>query len=386
MATDTEDISVLKRKLILRDSLVFLSLILITSVLSAFTLFLFRSFMEHRADLAQRWASRGEIALKANHPEQAIAAYRTALSYSPDEHDYELALAQALGESGRTEEAFNYFMGMREVRPGDGFLNLQLARLSAKRRDVEQAVNFYRASIYGTWEGNGIERRRDVRLELARYLIQQHQLSNARNELLVIAGNASDDPQTDLALAKLLEQAAAPADALTYYQKAVAKDPRNVEALQGAGRLAFATGDYATAHRLLERAAREQPGDANTATLLAQTERILQLQPAETLRARERVTRILAARSIAKQRLADCTTQLGTLQPLPAQLQVLTGRWAGDDGTSTRAALLQDTEKQAAALQLVYDTEIETDQVCSAPAGDDALLLLLAHSSRMQQP
>lgn len=99
MATDTEDISVLKRKLILRDSLVFLSLILITSVLSAFTLFLFRSFMEHRADLAQRWASRGEIALKANHPEQAIAAYRTALSYSPDEHDYELGHDVAGGTS-----------------------------------------------------------------------------------------------------------------------------------------------------------------------------------------------------------------------------------------------------------------------------------------------
>jgi hypothetical protein len=31
-------------------------------------------------------------------------------------------------------------------------------------------------------------------------------------------------------------------------------------------------------------------------------------------------------------------------------------------------------------MQLVYDTEVETDKLCTAPTGDDALLLVLATS------
>jgi hypothetical protein len=31
-------------------------------------------------------------------------------------------------------------------------------------------------------------------------------------------------------------------------------------------------------------------------------------------------------------------------------------------------------------MQLVFDTEVQTNQICGAPSGDDALLLLLARS------
>ena len=171
MVTATNDLTTAKRRLILRDSLAFLTLALATVVLFAITLFLFKSFTQHREDLAVRWSDRGRLALQQGKPDQAIVALRTALSYAPGTRAYEVLLAQALGEAGRTEESYNYFLGLWETEPGDGFTNLQLARLAAKKSDREDAVRFYRAAIYGTWEGDGVVRRAQVRLELARYLI-----------------------------------------------------------------------------------------------------------------------------------------------------------------------------------------------------------------------
>ena len=377
MTTDAEDLSATKRRLILRDSVTFLSLTLITVVLFAVTLFLFRSFEEHRAELAKRWADRGQAALQAGQPQQAIGAYRTALSYAPSERSYELQLARALGAAGQTEESYNYFMGLWETQPGDGFINLQLARLAVTKRDTQEAIHFYRSSIYGTWEGDGVERRREVRLELAKYLINQHEPGLARTELLVAGGNAPNTVAIDVTLAKLLEDAAGTSDALTFYQRAIALEPKNLLALQGAGRLAYAMGDYATARRLLERAVREDSKDQDDVKLLAQAERLIELAPSETLPARERVERILAARAIAKKRLDGCTAGA-----VPPSLQALAARWQSTEATASRAALLQDSDKQTAALHLVYDTEMETSQSCTAPEGDDALLLLLAQSAR----
>jgi Flp pilus assembly protein TadD len=383
MAEIAEPVSIARRRLIVHDSLAFLSLIAITLVLFAMTLLLFHSFMAHRVDLAGRWADRGRAALAAGQPEQAVAAYRAALSYASGERSYELMLAQSLADAGRTEEAYNYYMELWELHPGDGFLNLQLARLAAKlgarKGETQDAINFYRASLYGTWEGDGVERRRAVRLELARYLIAQRQPGPARVELLVAGGNAPDTPEIDLTLAQLLEQAGAPADALTFYQKTLAEDPENLAALGSAGRIAYAEADYRTAWRLLERAVRKGSKEANDATLLANSTRILELQPADTLPDAERVARILTLRGSAKKRLAGC---VAGLPAVPERLQTLEARWSSPDGTIGRGALLRDSDKQAAAVQLAYDTEIAASQPpCPAATGDDALLLRLARSA-----
>lgn len=365
------------RQLIVRDSITFLSLIAITVVLFVVTLFLFRSFQEHRADLAKRWSDRGKAALRDSRPDQAITCYRTALSYAPGERSYELSLAEALAQANRTDEAYNYFIGLREARPGEGFINLQLARLAARKPDVQSAVNFYRAAIYGDWEGDGAKRRREVRLELARYLIEQKQLGPAKTELLVVGGNAPDDPELDATLANLLEQVAAPSEAMEFFQKALAGQPDDHTILKQAGTLAYRLGDYKTALSLLERAAQRQSGNEPRDALVMQTRRILQLIPSDTLPSNERVDRILSDRAIAMTRWRACSMQAGVPQN---SLQSLAARWTGPDAKTSRSALLHDSDKQKAALQLIYDTEIQTSQYCGAPTGDDALLLRLAQA------
>jgi tetratricopeptide (TPR) repeat protein len=393
MTLQTEDDSSLKRRLILRDSLTFLTLALITVVLFFITFFLFRSFASHRQELGQRWSARGQAAISSGHPDQAIVAIRTALSYVPGQRSYELLLAQALGDAGHTEESYNYFLGLWETEPGNGFINLRLARLAAKKNDTQAAINYYRASIYSTWEGDGILRRRDVRLELAQYLIAQQELSNARTELLIAGGNAPDDVPLSLTIAQLLEQANAPHDALNYYRKVLAQDPKNNTALESAARLEYDSGRFDEAHRLIEQVMHEREAATNQQTItpsdkdmLDNSTRILALAPLKKLPNNERVARILQARALAKKRFDACSTQVSTLNGLPTPLQDLTKNWASKDATSNRAALLNDPAHQDATMQLVFDTETQTSKICGAPTGDDALLLQLAKFPKAMEP
>jgi tetratricopeptide (TPR) repeat protein len=365
----------------LRDAVTFLGLTLLTAVLFAVTLFLFRSFAAHRAELAQRWSERGRIAISQGKPDQAIVALRTALSYAPDERSYELLLAQALEDAGHLDEAYNYFLGLRETEPGDGFINLRMARLAAQKRDAQAAANYYRAAIYGTWEGDGTVRRREVRLELARYLIALRDNDNARSELLIAGGNNPNDVGVALSLADLLQQAGDRQDALSYYQKVLALEPKNETALAAAGRMEYEDGNFEEAHRLLEEAVKEQSdAPADTATMLENSARILTLSPAAKVPVDERVGRLLRARDLAKKRFDACNARLSTASGLAAPLQSLGARWTSGDASLSRAALLTDQATQDATMQLVFDTEVQTNQICGAPSGDDALLLLLARS------
>jgi tetratricopeptide (TPR) repeat protein len=393
MTLETENDWSAKRRLILRDALTFLSLALITAVLFAVTSFLFHSFAAHRTELAQRWAARGQAAIASGRPDQAIVALHTALSYAPGERYYELLLAQALGDAGHTEESYNYFLGLWETQPGNGFINLRLARLAAKKNDMQAAINYYRASIYGTWEGDGAVRRRDVRLELSRYLIAHHDLSSARTELLVTGGNAPDDVDLAFTLAQLLEQASAPYDALNYYQKVLAREPNKQQALEAAGRLEYGFGNFEEAHRLLDRAIHEPAAPApnpdlspSVQAMLDTSEQVLSLAPSKKLPAKERVIRILRARELARKRFDSCNVQVSAANGPPSPLQTLGARWMSKEATINRDALLKDVNAQDAVMKLVYDTETQTSLACGAPAGDDALLLMLAKSPKAVEP
>jgi tetratricopeptide (TPR) repeat protein len=393
MTTEFAEGSIARRKLILRDSLAILSLLLVTAILFAVTLFLFRSFSSHRADLAQRWSGRGRADLQTGKPKEAIVDLRTALTYAPGTRDYELLLAQALGDAGRTEESYQYFMGLWETEPGNGEINLALARLAAQRKDPQSAIRFYRASIYGTWEGDGVARRARVRLELARYFVANNDLASARMEALIAAGNAPDDYNFDMALGDLLQQASDPTDAWTYYRKAVEDKPSEPAALEAAGRLAYQIGDFQNARRLLERAQAEHTAAHSTTPLhpddlaiMNDAARILEIMPTPNMPARERVARLIKVRAIAKGRLAACSSHFAPDVELPMELQSLGARWDGPEGNASGATLLHDLTRQDAVLHLAYDTEIQAAKSCGPATGDDALLLKLATTPQPNSP
>ena len=372
-----------RRRLILRDGVSLLTLFLITAVLFALTWFLHQSFTSHEALLGQRWKDRGVAALRAGNPGAAIESLRSALAYVPS-RDTEIDLATALAEAGRTQEAFAYFNTLRETAPGEGMINLQLARLAARQGNTALAILQYQSALDGTWESNGFERHRQVRLEMAGYLISQHQFDKARAQLLIAASNApSDDVASRIQIAQMLEQAQDLPDAFDLYRSVAGLRPQPVAALEGAGRVAFDLGLYRIAagylgRELASRDAASLPTAAIAADrkMLDTATRVLLLDPAGDLPARARAQRILSDRNIARARLTACASS----QTASPQLAPLVARWSQIPEQITLLQLEQNPDLSQTLLQLIYDTEKTTAQVCGAPTGDDAILLRIAQN------
>ncbi len=372
-----------RRRLILRDTVSLLTLFLITAILFILTFLLHRSFTDHEALLGSRWKNRGEKALHAGNPQAAIESLRSALAYVPS-RDTEIDLATALAEDGRTQEAFAYFNTLRQASPGDGMINLELARLAARQGDVPLAILRYQSALDGTWHENGYERHRQVRLEMAGYLISQRQYDKARAQLLIAASNApTSDTAALIHISHMLEQARDLPDALNLYRSVAKRQPPPAAALEGAGRAAFNLGMYRVAADYLGRemassAAVSLPPAAKAADqdMLDTANRVLLLDPAGDLPARVRAKRILADRYLARARLAACATSRST----SPQLSSLVGRWSQIPNRITVYQLEQKPDLNQTILQLVYDTEMTTAQVCGPPTGDDAILLRIAQN------
>jgi tetratricopeptide (TPR) repeat protein len=371
-----------RRRLMLQDALSLLTLFLITLTIFTLTWLLDRSFEDHRAELGRRWKARGEQALHTGHPQDAIEALRSALAYVPD-RGTEIDLATALADAGRTTEATAYFNTLWDSAPGDGIINLQLARLAARQGDEASAVLHYQVALDGTWQGNGYDRRREVRLELAGYLISRRKYNEADSQLLIAAGNAPDDPGIKVQIAALMEQANDLQGALGIYRTIAARHPAPVAALAGAGRTAFALGMYRAAADFLSRAlasptfaSLSESDRAADRNLFATADRIQLLYPADDLPARLRAQRILTLRNTAHARLAACTATPAAA----ASLENLAARWAQIPAHLSATALERQPDLEQTIFQLVCDTETATAPACGPPAGDDALILRIARN------
>jgi tetratricopeptide (TPR) repeat protein len=128
--------------------------------------------------LSTRWFYRGQSAIAAGHAEEAIQDFRTALAYSRENGEnstqnaeYDLSLARALEAAGRVNEARAYLLGLAEREPASGTVNIELARVAARQNDVDGAIRYYTAAIYGVWESDPAEQRRKVRIEFMEFLL-----------------------------------------------------------------------------------------------------------------------------------------------------------------------------------------------------------------------
>lgn len=376
-----------KRRIILRDSLTLSVLATATVALYVITSFLFGSFAAHRAELARQYAATGRTALSAGQPEHAISDLRVSLSYNPDDTGNHLLFAEALAQAHHTEEATNYFLSLRETRPADGFINLQLARLARQKGDARQAIDYYRSSTLGNWDGDGVTARRQVQLELADYLIQRGDLGGARSQILIASTNAPETADLDIVFGDRLIKANDPTAALGFYRKAAALDPHGFEAPFDAGSIAYTLGRYQDAADMLALALKRIPATERTkpqATRVVElennTRRILKLSLSADLPPRQRVEHIRTAIPIARARLDGCAAGLASQSTLPPSIQALQARWQAAAKQIRDPLPADDTANQDAVARLIADTEIESAQFCDAPSGDDALLLHLART------
>lgn len=382
-----------RRRLIVQDTLALVGLTLIAICLAVLTYFLFHSFQDHRSVVEKRWYARGEEALAAGRPADAVGDFRSALSFSSANKSYQMALAEALAASGRTEEASVYFSTLHETEPGDGFLNLQLARLAVRRRDPQQAIEYYRDALNGLWYAQGTERRRQIRLELAKYLLSLGRTNDAQGELLAAEGNSLDHPGAIFAIANLLRSADDPSDAMTAYQRVErhrSASPHQILAsLDAESQIAAALGQYKRAAQALNRymmKARQFPSAGMAIQKQAaeqqldKYQRMLQLIPFYSLPPKLHVIRVLQDAEIAHRRYVGCLKDLQSRKDPHADepdLLALATQWT-QLGSPNAHALAGNAPLQQRVMDWTSQSELLTAKLCGAPTGDDALLLQLA--------
>lgn len=328
---------------------------------------------------AAEWYQRGQQAIAANRVDDAIDAFRRATVRNRDDQRYALALAEALAHKRDDDAARGLLMTLREAAPEDAEINLQLARLAGTRHDVTEALRFYHNALYAPWPPERADARRQVRLELIRFLVTHDQGGRALSELLALSTDLPNDEALQVETAQLFADAGDAAHALNHFQRALQLAPDNPTALAGAGRSAFALGDFTLAQTYLRRL--PAPVD-DVGRTLDVVNLVLSDDPLENrLGSVERRRRLVDNFAYAQRRLRACVEEPGSL-PTSDALALLSEAHVFEAQLQPRA-LEQDVIETGT--DLVDRIGRLVIQRCGTPAARDRALVLIGQRHRAQQ-
>ncbi len=370
----------------------------------------------HRAEeasLAQRWFTRGVQAMQANNPIGAAEDFRTALSYDRDNRQYRLRLAEALLGSNRLNEARSHLLSLWELEPGDGEVNLTLARLYARTGNASEAVRYYRNAINGVWPNDAREMRIDTRFELIQYLMGHRDLAQASAELVALQADAPRNVADQLHLAELLLQIGEPMRAIEVYDSIVKTDPANAQAWLGKGKASLELGDYEESEDALAKAVEQDSKSVEAHQQLELVREVLRVAPGlRGLSMSERARRVAKAFDAALDRLTSCANQQGYSLTTPESVpQPRTG--AGNAGptiagqqnaiqpptaaapaignfqrlytsglqmksSASERALRSNPDALEPTMHYVFEVERATQVICPIMSDTDRALLILA--------
>ena len=319
--------------------------------------------------------------------DDAIAAFRAALTCDPTNSQYQLSLARVLRDSNdprRLDEAESYLLALWQRAPQDAAVNLALARVAAHRGSIDDATRYYHNAMYGVWLSDPDANRTKARIELIQFLLKKGAPDKAESELIALATSLPPDPAAHLQAAQLFELAQDYAGALAQYEEVLRINPVNLAALTGAGKAAYHSGHYATAQRYLRAAVNANPQDANAHELLATADLILRANPFQShISDAERNRRITAAFAQAEKRLAACAQQTGVDLKLPATvtaspLSTLQSRWTAAKPDLAHLRSAAETDLPDSIMDIVFQIEQQTAASCGTPQGLDLALLLIS--------
>ena len=331
--------------------------------------------------------AQGLTAAGAGRYDDAIAAFRAALTCDPTNSHYQLSLARALRDSNdprRLDEAESYLIALWQRAPQDAAVNLALARVAAHRGSIEDATRYYHNAMYGVWNSDPDSNRSSARIELIQFLLKKGVLTNAESELMALSTSLPPDPAAHLEAAQLFTQAQDYSGALTQYREVLRLDPSNSSALAGAGEAAYNSGDYAIAQHYLQAAVNANSQNANARQLLATTDLILRNNPFRGhISDVERNRRIAAAFAQAEKRLTECAQQApvnlnATGTPPASPLASLQSRWMATKPELDRLRSPAETDLPDSIMDVVFQIEQQTASVCGRPQGMDLALFLIS--------
>ena len=376
-----------------RERLLLAGLIVVIGAFFFFTTFAAHAYHRKQDQFGRMWYWRGEQALQQGHPAEAVEDFRDALAYSRDNDLYRLRLAQALMADHRPQEARSYLLSLWEQEPGDGTINLELARLAAMWGDTRQAVRYYHAAIYGVWPDEPTKHRWEIRFELIAYLLQRNTVQDTKDAQAELVALASELPPREardqLQLGTLLLQVGLNARALAAFEAVLAAQPNLMPALKGASEAAFRMGEYQTARHYLLPIVAQDPQDQSSLEMLNLCELVGKLDPyAHGLTSPERARRAVHDFQIALARAQKCaapamrpatqtTASASDLSSLLAQAQSRKSR-------ISERLLAGDPSAVDSTIDLAF--KLEKASALCAPAGlEDKALGLLAQRAEAAQ-
>ena len=363
-----------------RETALLAGLIVVIAAFFSVTTFAARVYHRKQEQFGTVWFERGEQALRMARPAEAVEDFHNALAYSPDNDLYRLRLAEALMADNRPREARSHLLSLWEKEPGDGTINLELARLAAMWGDTRQAVRYYHAAIYGVWLDEPTAHRWQIRFELIQYLLQRNTLQDTKDaqaELVALAGELlPQDTAGQMRLGTLFLRAGLDARALAAFRTALTAQPNLMPALQGAGEAAFQMGEYQIARHYLLPVVAQNPGDQHSLELLNLSELVIKLDPSERgLPSQKQARRALHDFQLALTRAQKCV-------PAAVPAEASSG---GDLATLvqqarsmklTQKALATDPHALERTIDLVFKLEKAAAQ-CGPPGLEDKALALL---------
>ena len=338
-----------------------------------------RVYKHQLNDHGTTWFSRGEDDLNAGRVARAVVDFQAALTYSRDNYQYELRLAQALASLNRTEEARAYLLNLWQREPENGSVNLELARIYAGKGDVTQALRYYHNAIYAVWSGDAEPRQLSVRLELVKFLLDRKAFNQAESELIAVGRSIPDDPTLQMQIGDLFMRVPDYQRALALYQQALKLQPHNHNALARAGNAAFQLGQYRLAGRYLAAAVSAKPSDIESLDMLRMARTIPKMDPYNFLSTAKRDGTVLTDFNTAGARLNACMNTGRRDVAAGSSLQALYQQWTEMKTQVNLRSLRQHPEWTDSAMDLVFNIERQTANVCGAPTGDDLMLLLIAN-------
>jgi chloride channel protein, CIC family len=305
-------------------------------MLIGFLNYYYRSSRGVRAD--QEYKTGTELARQQRHQE-AIQQFRDALSVSPGNPRYRLALGLTLMEAGQLNEGAVYLREVLARDPENGPANLGLARIDASQGSMAGAIVHYHRALDGSWPAGAQPDRTEGRYELAALFEKTGQETQAIAELLAAAGQARDGASKKH-VGQLLLEYGSPHEAADQLREVVRANPLDGEAYSGLGAAELAQGNYAPALDAFRNAARLNPGDKTAATQAELCERVLALDPdLPGLRAAERNRRSKAVLEGVTNAIEQCQAGSGVTDAARKALAAHTPANKLDDATQENLAL-----------------------------------------------
>jgi tetratricopeptide (TPR) repeat protein len=331
-------------------------------------------FHEQQKALARRMFRRGESEVAAGNREQAIDSFRAALAYDRGNDLYQLNLARALRDTGRTEESRAYLITLWERKPEDSTINLALARLAARQNSLDDALRYYHNAIYGVWPADGEKKRRDAQFELIEFLLRDNAVPQAQAELITMSTALPTDADYHLRLGQLFAHAQDNEHAFPQFQQVLRLSRENAAALAGAGQADFALGRFRSSQEYLDRATRANPADFASRDLVQQADLILRTDPyARRISPAERDRRLRAAFEQSGKRLDACMSSKAP----SSDLNSLKSRWLAMKPEFSHSNRIESNLSDP-GMDLVFQIEQTSSKQCAAPTGTDSALLILA--------